>query len=231
MSLTPYLPQDRLRALARGETLPDRTDGSALLADISGFTPFMEGLRNSLGPRQGAEELTHHINAVFSALITEVERFGGSVISFAGDAITCWFDQTEGDAAPRAVAAAFAMQACMDAFAALPLQDGTSTTLSLKTAVASGPARRFAVGDPTIHYIDALAGSTIERTAIGEQLAAPGEILLDEATTEALGDTIRISKWRTDKESGNRYALATALHSHVPPPACRLCCASRPPIG
>ncbi len=37
-----YLPQDRLRALARGETLPDRTIGSVLFADISGFTALTE---------------------------------------------------------------------------------------------------------------------------------------------------------------------------------------------
>jgi len=64
MTLHTYLPQDRLRALARGETLPDRTSGTALFADISGFTAFTEGLRNTLGPRRGAEELTRRIEAV-----------------------------------------------------------------------------------------------------------------------------------------------------------------------
>jgi hypothetical protein len=34
-NLRTYLPQDRLRALARGETLPDRTSGAAIFADIS----------------------------------------------------------------------------------------------------------------------------------------------------------------------------------------------------
>ena len=92
-TLHTYLPQDRLRALARGETLPDRTTGSALFADISGFTPLTEGLRDSLGPRRGAEELTKHLDTVYTALITEIERYGGSVIGFAGDAVTCWFDE------------------------------------------------------------------------------------------------------------------------------------------
>jgi class 3 adenylate cyclase len=45
MTLHTYLPQDRLRALERGETLPDRTTGSALFADISGLTALTEGLR------------------------------------------------------------------------------------------------------------------------------------------------------------------------------------------
>jgi class 3 adenylate cyclase len=47
MTLHTYLPQDRLRALARGETLPDRTNGSALFADISGFTALTEARANT----------------------------------------------------------------------------------------------------------------------------------------------------------------------------------------
>src|SRR5688572_17772431 len=88
-----YLPQDRLRALALDEPLPDRTQGAALFADISGFTPLTESLARTFGPRRGAEELTLHLNRVYDALIARLERFGGSVIGFSGDAITCWFDE------------------------------------------------------------------------------------------------------------------------------------------
>ena len=52
-ALATYLPQDRLRALARGEALPDRTHGAALFADISGFVPLTEALTHELGPRRG----------------------------------------------------------------------------------------------------------------------------------------------------------------------------------
>ena len=55
ITLHTYLPQDRLRAVARGEALPDRTHGSVLFADISGFTSLTEGLRESLGAQRGAE--------------------------------------------------------------------------------------------------------------------------------------------------------------------------------
>jgi len=34
-----------------------------------------------------------YLNAIYDALIGEVDRLGGSVIGFAGDAITCWFDE------------------------------------------------------------------------------------------------------------------------------------------
>ncbi len=55
--LSIYLPQDRRLALARGETLPERTSGAALFADISGFTPLTEEITRSLGTRRGVEEL------------------------------------------------------------------------------------------------------------------------------------------------------------------------------
>src|SRR5215208_512948 len=92
MPLHIYLPQDRLWALANNTSLPDHTNGAALFADIYGFTALTESLRERLGARQGAEELTRQLGAVYSTLIAEVEKYGGSVIGFAGDAMMCWFD-------------------------------------------------------------------------------------------------------------------------------------------
>src|SRR5262245_60159327 len=108
--LSAYIPADRLQALAHGTALPSRARGAALFADISGFTPLTEALVRTLGPRRGAEELTRQLNEVYDALIDEVNQHGGSVISFAGDAITCWFDASETRPAQRAVACALAMQ-------------------------------------------------------------------------------------------------------------------------
>src|SRR4051812_46583493 len=87
-----YLPQDRLRALARGESLPEHTSGVALFADIAGFTPLTEALDRALGARRGVEALVQQINQIYAALIAQVEHFGGSVIGFAGDSMTCWFE-------------------------------------------------------------------------------------------------------------------------------------------
>ena len=92
MPLQVYLPQDRRRALGNHGTLPDRANGAALFADISGFTALTESLREKLGARQGAEAVNTQLGAVYSALIQEVEKYGGSVIGFAGDAMMCWFD-------------------------------------------------------------------------------------------------------------------------------------------
>jgi class 3 adenylate cyclase len=91
-ALDVYIPIDRRQAMARGTDLPDRARGAALFADISGFTPLTEALVQELGPQRGADELTRQLNRVYDALIAEVHRYGGSVIGFSGDAITCWFD-------------------------------------------------------------------------------------------------------------------------------------------
>jgi hypothetical protein len=59
-SLEAYIPGDRRRALARGETLPDRVQGAGLFADISGFTLMTETFASELGARtktSGAEWL------------------------------------------------------------------------------------------------------------------------------------------------------------------------------
>ena len=211
MKLATYLPQDRRRALASGQTLPDRTHGTALFADISGFTALTERLRDTLGSRRGIEALTSQINAVYTALIAEIERYGGSVISFAGDAVMCWFDEKEEgkrkkpQTAALAVACALAMQTAMSHF----------PELGLKIAVATGPARRFVVGDPQIHYVDTLAGATVSRTALGEQLAHKGEILVDEATVKLLDTAVTLSAWREDAATGDRFALISHLANTV----------------
>ena len=78
ISLQAYLPQDRLRALERGQDLPDRTTGAALLTDYSGLTPLTELLTRELGPRRGIEETTARTNAVYDALIAEIENAAGA---------------------------------------------------------------------------------------------------------------------------------------------------------
>lgn len=181
MALHTYLPQDRLRALSLGLDLPERTRGTALFADISGFTRLTESLTHQLGARRGVEVVSARISEAYEALIGAVERHGGSVIGFAGDAITCWFDAgLAGDprtAAQQAGCCALAMQTAL----------GACQGLSVKVALSSGTARRFVVGDPAHQRIDVLAGATLDRMAAIEHQAQPGEVLVDAASAALLG--------------------------------------------
>src|SRR6476660_5169754 len=133
-TLLAFLPIDRQLALANYSPLKSQTRGAALFADLSGFTPLTEALVRALGPHRGAEELTRQLNLVYDALIGQVENFRGTVIGFSGDAITCWFDQDNGE---RAVAAALAMQREMEQFAAVPIPNGGTVALAVKAAVVS----------------------------------------------------------------------------------------------
>ena len=64
-----------------------------------------ESLARALGARQGRRTDSAAQPRV-DALINETDQFGGSIISFNGDAITCWFDGDNGS--HRAVTCAFA---------------------------------------------------------------------------------------------------------------------------
>src|SRR5512139_595686 len=78
-SLESFIPTDRLQALVQHTSLPERVYGTALFADISGFTPLTEALLKAYGRRVGPEELTHQLNTIYEALIAEVQRYGGSI--------------------------------------------------------------------------------------------------------------------------------------------------------
>ena len=208
-----YIARDRRRALAERRDMPDRVEGAALFADISGFTPLTEALAAELGPQRGAEELTANLGRVFHAVIEQLDRRGGDVIYFSGDAITCWLD---GDDGLRATAAALAMQDAMSRVGSIITPGGTSVGLQLKVAVATGSARRFVVGDPQIQLIDVLAGALIDDLADAEHHAEKGEVVLDASALLALGNQVRISERREDLARGRSFGVVERLLVDVP---------------
>jgi adenylate cyclase len=203
-----YLARDRRRALAAGRDLPDRVDGSAIFADVSGFTPLTEALVEELGPQRGAEELTVNLGRVFHAVIAELDAFGGDVIYFSGDAITCWID---GDDGLAAASAGRAMLEAIERTGRIVTPGGTEVRLAMKIAVAVGRARRFVVGDPDVQLIDVLAGRLIDDLAAAEHFAEKGEVILEPSAIEALGDRAILGTRRVDDETGRDYAVLDRL--------------------
>lgn len=180
--LEALLPLDRRQALALGQDLPERAQGTALLADVSGFTPLMEHLASTLGPQRGAEELTRLLNALFAPLIHTVHGYGGQVIAFGGDALTCWFP---GERAPlRAATCALEMQRQVACFGRE--EEAVPTALSMHIGLATGEVRRFYVGRPPHGRLEVLAGTVMERMAGAERRAASGQVVLDTETAASL---------------------------------------------
>lgn len=202
-----YIPMDRRHALAKGENLPERTQGAALFADISGFTPLTAALAKELGALRGAEELARQLNRLYSALIGKLYHYQGSVISFSGDAITCWLDQDDGR---RAIACALQMQEVMAQFGAVETPAGTIISLGIKVAVACGPVRRFLAGDPQVCLIDVLAGQTLDQMAAAEKKAKSGDVVVTAEIVQQLG-MVEVSEWRGERE----FAVVTGLTEAV----------------
>ena len=226
--LYPYIPADRQFAITRGEQLPEYATGAALFADISGFTLLTDTIVRALGPQRGAEELPRWLNRIYDALIADVSRHRGSVISFSGDAITCWFDDRQ-DIAPsdsrprpvnpaalRAIACAVDIQHTMKQFAQVEILGTETVSLAIKVAVSAGSARRFLVGDPDILIIDVLAGKTLDRLAASAEHAKKGEIVLDETTVDSLEGKITVTDWRGDS-SAMLFAVLDKLNILVEP--------------
>ena len=85
--LLPYLPR-LLLDWPRGARYLE-VEGTLVSADLSGFTRLSERLA-ALG-REGAEELTALLNGRFTGMIAEIDRFGGDVLKFGGDALLVLF--------------------------------------------------------------------------------------------------------------------------------------------
>lgn len=214
-----YLAGDRRRALSEGRELSDRVWGTGLFADVSGFTSLTEVLANELGPLRGAEELTAHLDRVFHAVIEEIDRYGGDVICFAGDAITCWLD---GDDGRRGAACGLAIQRTMASVGTIRTPAGSVVVLAIKVAVAVGNARRFVVGDPTIQLIDVLAGRLIDELADAEHLAQKGDVVLARSALDSIGDHVVVSEHRGHEQNVAAVGLLAGLRIEVdeaePPP-------------
>jgi class 3 adenylate cyclase/tetratricopeptide (TPR) repeat protein len=152
---------------------------TALFCDLVGFTQRAE--------RLDPEDVRHMLNVYYASARGELERFGGTVAKFIGDAVFALFGapRAHEDDPERAVRAALAaLDAVADLNAARPELDlhvriGVTTGEALvATDVPAGEAQDMAWGD-------------VLNTASRLQSAAPTDgVLVDDATYRATRDVI-----------------------------------------
>ena len=205
-----YIPKDRAIALIHQQEFAEEAQGTALFADILGFSTLAEMLRKQLGNRLGAEVLIQHLNQAFDVLIGVIHQYGGCVVSFSGDAITCWFDaqrhQGLAASACAALMSAHQMHLNLQKMAAIHLPDGQIVQLNMKIALASGTVQRWVLGKATIQLIDTVLGDPINHLATAESLAQSGETLADDTATQLLKDDAHIREMRYS-DTNEAYAL------------------------
>lgn len=162
-------------------------EGSMLFADLSGFTRFCDKL--SVLGKQGAEEVSSVINQLFTSLVTEIMAYQGDLVAyngellkFGGDALTAFFNaDTLGPVhAAAATLAAIGMQERMASFAHVETRVGTFR-LGLRIGVHSGEVFAAEVGD-TSHMELIVTGTDVNRVAIAQKMAVPGEVVISDQT-------------------------------------------------
>lgn len=164
------MPQDSPEGPASvGVDVPaeERKLATVLFADLVGST--------ALSHDQDPERTRLILNRFYDAMTEEVERCGGTVEKFAGDAVMAAFGAPSAleDHAERALHAALAMQR--------RLTDLFGEQLTLRIGVNTG---EVIVGRPR-EGSSFVTGDAVNVAARLEQAAAPGEILAGERTVTA----------------------------------------------
>jgi class 3 adenylate cyclase/tetratricopeptide (TPR) repeat protein len=161
-------------------------EGTAVFADVSGFTKLSEALAQK--GREGAEQITETIEHVFGVLLGVAYERGGTLLKFGGDALLLWF-QGE-DHVVRACGAAARIRAVLNDVGTIELPDVT-VTLRISQGVHTGRFEFFAVG--TSHRELLPVGPGWSRLAATESSAEADQIVVSAETAasmpaEYLGD-------------------------------------------
>jgi class 3 adenylate cyclase/tetratricopeptide (TPR) repeat protein len=154
---------------------------TVVFSDLAGST--------SLGERLDPESLGRVMARWFAAMRAVLERHGGTVQKFIGDAVMAVFGipALHEDDAVRAVRAAAELRRELEALNRDLARDW-GVTLALRTGINTG---EVVAGDPDVG--DALVlGDAVNLAARLEQAAAPGEVLLGEPTWRLVRDAVTV---------------------------------------
>ena len=163
---------------AAGAAAFDRRIISVLFADVVGFTPLSE--------RLDSEDVATIQDAYFAATRETVERYGGMVEKFIGDAAMAVFGapRARDDDAERAVRAALALIGAIEQIGArLGLEPGA---LQLRIGVNTGEVVHATSGPDS----GRVTGDTVNTAARLQTAARPGTVLIGELTALTVAEAI-----------------------------------------
>ncbi len=152
-----------------------RITGSLAFVDISGFTALTERL--AAKGKVGAEEMRELLDATFAALLARAYCYGASLVKWGGDAVLLLFEDDEH--AALACRAADDMRRTMRRVGRLKTSVG-QVQLRMSVGIDSGAFDFFLAG--VTHREMLVAGPAATTTALMEQAASAGEIVVSPAT-------------------------------------------------
>ena len=178
-TLSRFVPALVLKQLAELEEAPlearsDLFAGTALFADISGFTKLSErlGQRGSAG----VEELTQTLNEYFGDLIDAVISAGGDIVKFAGDALLAVWPATDGKLSETAQAAAQCGLEAQKTLRDRKTKDGD--VLSLRIGIGTGLIATASVGGVFNRWEFLVCGKAIVEATDAASAAERGDVVL-----------------------------------------------------
>jgi class 3 adenylate cyclase/tetratricopeptide (TPR) repeat protein len=156
---------------------------TVVFSDVSGST--------ALGERLDPEALRHVMARYFEETRDVLERHGGTVEKFIGDAVMAVFGipTVHEDDALRAVRAAAEMRESLASLNA-ELEHERGVRLEIRTGVNTG---EVVAGDPSQRQSFA-TGDAVNVAARLEQAAEPGEIVLGESTYRLVRDAVHAER-------------------------------------
>jgi class 3 adenylate cyclase/tetratricopeptide (TPR) repeat protein len=180
-NLTPYVPLAVRQWLNASdpEAKHRELEGSALFADISGFTKLSERL-DRIG-LEGAEQVTEVIGDAFNRLLEPAYSYEGQLIKFGGDALLLFY--RDDDHELRAASSALEMRRALRGMGPIDTPAG-KVTLRMSQGVHSGSFHFFLVGDTFRELI--MAGSDTTHVGHVEGEAGAGQIIVSDVTARAL---------------------------------------------
>ncbi len=181
---------------------------TVLFCDVTGST--------SLGEQLDPESLRALMSRFFEEMRTALERHGGTVEKFIGDAVMAVFGipSVHEDDAVRAVRAADEMR---EALASLnkELERDRGVTIASRIGVNTGDV---VAGDHTGGQA-LVTGDAVNVAARLEQAAAPGEILIGETTMRLVHDAVVATAVEPLELKGKAAPVAAYRLEHVAPGA------------
>jgi class 3 adenylate cyclase/tetratricopeptide (TPR) repeat protein len=158
---------------------------TVLFCDIANSTPLAE--------RVGPERMHALLNGFFELALAQVHRYEGTINQFLGDGFMALFGAplTHEDDARRAVSAAVAIRRALrdrSSYAGL----GAGAELAVRIGMNTGLVVVGSIGD-NLRMDYTAVGDTTNVAARLQQAAAPGEIVIAEATARLVRSDVRLA--------------------------------------
>lgn len=159
---------------------PNGKTVTVVFSDVIGST--------TLGEQLDPETLSHVMRDYLGAMKPVIERHGGEVAKFVGDAVMAVFGvpTLHEDDALRAVRSAAEMREALAALNPM-LERRWGVTISARTGVGTGQV----AGEGVARESNFVFGDVANVGARLQQTAAAGEILLEEATYKLVREAVR----------------------------------------